>query len=242
MNTLPDNVIEKKRRVLGPTGRFILKISNWDVNGEIPNQPRSRGLGDVYKRQAMRDAWYGLLTVLALDLKVNFFGAKWVFTRLPSPITFSKNLDRLGIPWPLGWLQEIIFKTKPDLIIETGIAHGGSLIYFASLMMMMGLKSDVLGIDIDIREHNKKAIEAHPMSKKITMFEGSSIDDEMIAKVHEFSKQGKKVMVFLDSNHTHDHVLAELEIYGTLVTKGSYCIVMDTICLLYTSPSPRDRG
>ena len=104
MNTLPDNVIEKKRRILGPTGRFILKISNWNVSGEIPNYKKMVLVGVPHT--AMRDAWYGLLTVLALDLKVNFFGAKWVFTRLPSPITFSKNLDRLGIPWPLGWLQK----------------------------------------------------------------------------------------------------------------------------------------
>ena len=104
MNPLPQNAHQKKRRFLGPTGRYILKILNWEVSGEIPNYNRMVLVGVPHT--AMRDAWYGLLTVLALDLKVSFFGAKWVFTRLPSPITFSKNLDRLGIPWPLGWLQK----------------------------------------------------------------------------------------------------------------------------------------
>jgi hypothetical protein len=104
MNPLPQNVDQKKRRLLGPTARYILKISNWEINGEIPNYNRMVLVGVPHT--AMRDAWYGLLTVLALDLKASFFGAKWVFTRLPSPITFSKNLDRLGIPWPLGWLQK----------------------------------------------------------------------------------------------------------------------------------------
>jgi hypothetical protein len=104
MNPLPQDVDQKKRRLLGPTARYILKISNWEINGEIPNYNRMVLVGVPHT--AMRDAWYGLLTVLALDLKASFFGAKWVFTRLPSPITFSKNLDRLGIPWPLGWLQK----------------------------------------------------------------------------------------------------------------------------------------
>jgi len=104
MIQLPENVTEQKRRLLGPLGRFVLKISNWEIRGEIPNYKRMVLVGVPHT--AMRDAWYGLLAVLALDLKINFFGAKWVFTRLPSPITFSKNLDRLGIPWPLGWLQK----------------------------------------------------------------------------------------------------------------------------------------
>jgi cephalosporin hydroxylase len=87
----------------------------------------------------------------------------------------------------------------------------------------------VLGIDIDIREHNKKAIEAHPMSKKITMFEGSSISNEMIEKVSEFAERGKKVLVFLDSNHTHEHVLSELKAYAPLTSVDSYCVVFDTV-------------
>ena len=152
---------------------------------------------------------------------------------------YSYNFTWLGRPiiqYPQDMiaLQEIIWEVKPDLIIETGIAHGGSLIFSASMLTLLEACGEiengkVLGIDIDIREHNKKAIEEHPMSKKITMFQGSSIDDEMIARVREFAKQGKKVMVILDSNHTHAHVLAELRAYAHLASVGSYCCVFDTI-------------
>ena len=152
---------------------------------------------------------------------------------------YTYNFSWLGRPiiqYPQDMIamQEIIWDIKPDLIIETGIAHGGSLIFTASMLTLLEAcgeieNGQVLGIDIDIREHNKKAIEAHPMSKRITMFEGSSISDVMIEKVHDFAKQGKKVMVILDSNHTHDHVLAELKAYASLASKGSYCIVFDTV-------------
>jgi len=154
-------------------------------------------------------------------------------------VNYSYNFSWMGRPiiqYPQDMiaLQEIIWKVKPDLIIETGIAHGGSLIFTASMLTLLEAcgeieNGQVLGIDIDIREHNKKAIEAHPMSKRITMFEGSSISDVMIEKVHDFAKQGKKIMVILDSNHTHDHVLAELEAYADLVSVGSYCLAFDTI-------------
>ena len=152
---------------------------------------------------------------------------------------YSYNFSWLGRPiiqYPQDMIamQEIIWEVKPDMIIETGIAHGGSLIFSASMLMLLEAcgeidNGQVLGIDIDIREHNKKAIEAHPMSKKITMFEGSSIDSEMINRVHEFAKQGKKILVCLDSNHTHEHVLAELRAYASLTSVGSYCVVFDTI-------------
>lgn len=152
---------------------------------------------------------------------------------------YTYNFTWLGRPiiqYPQDMiaLQEIIWDVKPDMIIETGIAHGGSLIFSASMLTLLEAcgeieNGQVLGIDIDIREHNKKAIEAHPMSKKITMFQGSSIDDEIIARVQEFAKQGKKVMVILDSNHTHAHVLAELRAYANLTSVGSYCCVFDTI-------------
>lgn len=152
---------------------------------------------------------------------------------------YTYNFSWLGRPiiqYPQDMIamQEIIWEVKPDLIIETGIAHGGSLIFSASMLTLLEAcgeieNGQVLGIDIDIREHNKKAIEEHPMSKKITMFEGSSIDESMIAKVHEFSQRGKKVLVCLDSNHTHEHVLAELKAYASLASVGSYCVVFDTI-------------
>lgn len=161
---------------------------------------------------------------------------------------FSNETLRVGYSYNFSWLgrpiiqypqdmialQEIIWEVKPDMIIETGIAHGGSLIFSASMLTLLEACGEiengkVLGIDIDIREHNRKAIESHPMSKKITMFQGSSIDEDMIARVHEFAKQGKKIMVILDSNHTHEHVLAELKAYAHLASIGSYCCVYDTI-------------
>lgn len=152
---------------------------------------------------------------------------------------YTYNFTWLGRPiiqYPQDMiaLQEIIWDVKPDMIIETGIAHGGSLIFSASMLTLLEACGEiedgkVLGIDIDIREHNKKAIEDHPMSKKITMFQGSSTDEEMIARVHAFAKKGKKIMVILDSNHTHEHVLAELRAYAHLTSVGSYCTIFDTI-------------
>ncbi len=106
MIQVPENIPQRKRIILGPLGRFLLKLFKWDITGTIPNLKKMILIGAPHS--AMRDGWYGLLAVLALDLKVTFFGARWIFTRLPSLITFSKNLDKLGIPWPLGWLQKII--------------------------------------------------------------------------------------------------------------------------------------
>ncbi len=146
---------------------------------------------------------------------------------------YSYHFSWLGRPiiqYPQDILaiQEIIWKIKPDLIIETGIAHGGSLILSASILELIG-KGEVLGIDIDIRKHNKEEIEKHFLYKRITMIEGSSINKKIIKKVHEFAKEKKKIMVILDSNHTHNHVLKELIAYAPLVSKGSYLIVFDTI-------------
>jgi len=141
-----------------------------------------------------------------------------------------KWLGRPIIQYPQDMIaiQEIIWKTKPDLIIETGIAHGGSLIFSASILELIG-KGSVLGIDIDIRKHNRKQIEKHPLFKRISMIESSSIDKSIVKKVHDFSKGKKKVMVFLDSKHTLEHVLKELKLYSPFVTKGSYLVVFDTI-------------
>ena len=161
----------------------------------------------------------------------------WEATELFSNETlkakYSYNFSWMGRPviqYPQDMIamQEIIWAVKPDLIIETGIAHGGSLIMYASFLELIG-SGHVLGIDIDIRKHNRKEIEKHPMFKRITMFEGSSISDEMAMKVSNFSKNYTNIMVVLDSNHTHDHVLKELEIYSPLVNKNSYCVVFDTV-------------
>ena len=141
------------------------------------------------------------------------------FSWLGRPI-IQNPIDMVG-------LQEIIFRVKPDLIIETGIAHGGSIIFSASILELMG-HGEVLGIDIDIRAHNRLAIESHPMFKRIRMLEGSSTDKAVIEQVHDAAAGKENVLVILDSNHTHEHVLTELRAYAPLVSVGSYCIVYDT--------------
>jgi cephalosporin hydroxylase len=151
---------------------------------------------------------------------------------------YSYNFSWLGVPiiqYPqdIVAMQEIIWDIKPDMIIETGIAHGGSLIFYASMLSLLqscGQIDDakVLGIDIDIREHNKQIIQNHILSEKITMIQGSSIDSDIIKQVQDFAKSAKKILVCLDSNHTHSHVLAELKAYSPLVSIGSYCCVFDT--------------
>lgn len=133
----------------------------------------------------------------------------------------------IQLPQDMLAMQEIIWRVKPDLVIECGIAHGGSIIYYASLLELQGF-GEVLGIDRDIRPHNREAIESHPMSKRISMIEGSSIDEATIAQVRAIA-EGKKVILVLDSNHTHEHVLAELRAYAPLVAVDSYCVVMDTV-------------
>jgi cephalosporin hydroxylase len=146
---------------------------------------------------------------------------------------YSYNFSWMGRPiiqYPQDMIamQEIIWEIKPDLIIETGIAHGGSLIYYASLLELIG-KGEVLGIDIDIREHNRREIEAHPMFKRIKMMQGSAIDEQLVEQVKEVVKGKQTVLVVLDSNHTQDHVLKELQLYSPFVTPGSYIVVFDTI-------------
>jgi cephalosporin hydroxylase len=147
-------------------------------------------------------------------------------------------------PQDIVAMQELIWQVKPDLIIETGIAHGGSLIFSASMLALLDLvdaietgvtidpndsRRKVLGIDIDIRAHNRAAIEAHPMATRIQMIQGSSIAQEIIYEVKAIAKDYQRILVCLDSNHTHDHVLAELDAYAPLTSIGSYCVVFDTI-------------
>lgn len=147
-------------------------------------------------------------------------------------------------PQDIVAMQEIIWETKPDLIIETGIAHGGSLIFSASMLALLDMieaintgatlnpsvsSRKVLGIDIDIRPHNKDAILRHPMASRIQMIEGSSVEPSIINQVKEVASSYSKILVCLDSNHTHEHVLRELEAYAPLTSVGSYCVVFDTI-------------
>src|SRR6218665_1561692 len=153
---------------------------------------------------------------LAIDFMATTAAHKYTynFTWMGRPV--------IQYPQDMMALQELIWKVKPDLIIETGIAHGGSIIFSASMLELIGGDGQVLGIDIDIREHNRAEIEKHPMSKRITMIQGSSVDQSTADKVYEFAKGKKNIMVILDSNHTHEHVLDELKLYAHLVAKDSY--------------------
>ncbi len=180
---------------------------------------------------------------LALSDSARAFMVETIAARYSYGFTW---LGRPVIQYPqdIVAVQELIWAVRPDLIIETGIAHGGSLILSASLLALLDLcdastagttidpgqsQRKVVGIDVEIRPHNRAAIESHPLAPRIEMIEGSSIDAAVIAAVHERAKSASTVMVFLDSNHTHDHVLAELVAYAPLVTPGSYCVVFDTI-------------
>lgn len=184
---------------------------------------------------------------LSQDLDLQALSRIWV--REISPHKWAYNFTWLGRPaiqFPNdAWaMQELIWKIRPDLIIETGIAHGGSLILSASMLAMLDMcdaieagktldpkisHRKVLGIDIDIRSHNREAIEAHPMASRIQMIQGSSIAPEIVEQVHAVAANYSRVLVCLDSNHTHDHVLAELQAYAPLTSQGSYCVAFDTV-------------
>lgn len=165
------------------------------------------------------------------------------------PYQYTYNFRWLGrpiiqIPTDILAMQELIWSVRPDLIVETGIAHGGSLIFSASMLALLDLsdairsgesldprrsKRKVLGVDIDIRAHNRTAIEAHPMASRIQMIQGPSTAPEVVAEVRDISAKYTRVLVCLDSNHTHNHVLAELDAYAPLVSVNSYCVVFDTV-------------
>lgn len=157
-------------------------------------------------------------------------GLRWTRTAWENRMDYEVNW--LGIPiiqnpYDMVVMQELIFEIRPDVIIETGIAHGGSLIYYSSLLELLG-KGKVIGIDIDIRPHNRKLLEKHPLIKRVTMLEGSSVDEKIVNKVKKYIKGNKKVLVILDSDHRKPHVLKELETFKNIVTKGSYIVVFDT--------------
>jgi cephalosporin hydroxylase len=160
--------------------------------------------------------------------------AKESFNLESNKSKYSYNFSWMGRPiiaYPQDMIamQEIIWTVKPDLILEAGIAHGGSLVYYASLLELIGGEGIVLGLDIDVRKHNRDLIEAHPMMKRIQMIEGDSTSLEVANQVYEIAKNKNRILVCLDSNHTHDHVLKELQLYAHLTTIGSYCVVFDTI-------------
>lgn len=145
------------------------------------------------------------------------------------PYTFSwLGRPIIQLPEDMIRIQEVIYRIKPDVIIETGVAHGGSLIFYAGLCKIMG-KGRVIGVDIEIRPHNRKAIESHELFAFIKLIEGSSTDKQIVDDVKSFVQAGEKVLVILDSNHTEEHVLAELKAYHDLVTQGSYIVATDGI-------------
>jgi len=168
--------------------------------------------------------------------KVNSFKYSYHFDFLGRPI--------IQYPQDMIAIQELIWKVKPDLIIETGIAHGGSLIQSAAMLALIDLSEavvsntmldpkvsarQVVAVDIDIRAHNRQEIEKHPLSSRLTLIEGSSVEPSIVSRIGEIARNHQSVMVLLDSNHTHEHVLSELKTYADFVTVGSYCVVFDTI-------------
>ena len=147
---------------------------------------------------------------------------------------YSYNFTWLGrpiiqFPQDIVAMQEILWRVQPDLVVETGVAHGGSLIFHASILELIGGEGRVVGIDIDIRDHNRAEIERHPLSRRITLLEGSSTEQRLVDEVRAMAKNCRRVVVALDSNHTHEHVLRELELYSPLVKQGSYLVVFDTV-------------
>jgi cephalosporin hydroxylase len=184
---------------------------------------------------------------LGKDKDMHDLSRIWLRDTLKHRYTYNYScMGRPIIQYPQDMvaMQELIWQIKPELIIETGIAHGGSLIFSASMLALLDMVDSieqgcvmdprqsnrkVLGVDIDIRAHNRAAIEAHPMASRIQMIQGSSIAPDIIQQVHDIAKDYQRILVCLDSNHTHEHVLAELEAYAPLTSVGSYCVVFDTI-------------
>ncbi|WP_420914827.1 cephalosporin hydroxylase family protein [Mycobacterium paraense] len=184
---------------------------------------------------------------LAADSELARLSFEWISRSAMS--RYSYNFEWLGrpiiqYPQDIVSLQELIWTVKPEAIVETGIAHGGSLIFSASMLALLDLcdaitndtpldarapRRRVIGVDIEIRPHNRAAIEAHPLSRYITMIEGSSIEPATIEQVRDAASGLGATLVCLDSNHTHEHVLAELSAYAPLVTPNSYCVVFDTL-------------
>lgn len=178
-----------------------------------------------------------LVTRMSQDDQMSQLTRDWMVRSCEFRYSYNyKWMGRPIIQYPQDMvaMQEIIWSVQPDLIIETGIAHGGSLIFSAAMLELNAAcggnpEAHVLGVDIDIRSHNREAIEQHPMFRRITMLEGSSVGDEILQQVKTIAAGRKSILVCLDSNHTHEHVLAELRAYAPLVTVGSYCVVFDTI-------------
>jgi cephalosporin hydroxylase len=158
-------------------------------------------------------------------------GFNWISASAKERLSYE--IDWMGVPIiqtpeDIVLMQELIFNVQPDVIIETGIAHGGGLILYASLFEVLG-KGKVIGVDVDIREHNRKVLESHPLFKRIELIEGSSVDQKVVEDIKKRIPEGSTVLVCLDSDHTKPHVLKELEIYQQFVSLGGYMVVFDTV-------------
>lgn len=200
---------------------------------------------DLFYRERKTD-----LEAIRNDKSLQEKSLEWML--MADKYKYTYNFSWMGRPiikYPADIIvqQELMWNLKPDLIIETGIAHGGSIIFSASMLKMMGIDGRVIGVDIDIRQHNKKLIEEHPMSDIITMIEGSSTDSDIFEEIKNYTKGKKTILVILDSLHTHDHVLRELNLYSQLVTLNSYIILPDTFIEFfpkgyYSDNRPWDKG
>lgn len=169
---------------------------------------------------------------LQADADLQAFSRMWV--RAIAAYKYAYNFTWLGrpviqFPQDMMALQEIVWRTRPDAIVETGVAHGGSLIYSASLLQLLGGDGRVVGVDVDIRPHNRAEIEKHPLAGRIDLVQGSSVDPATVDEVRALIAGRERVMVILDSNHTHDHVRRELHAYSPFVRRGCYLVVYDTL-------------
>jgi cephalosporin hydroxylase len=172
------------------------------------------------------------ITGLATDAEFAQHSQNWL--EKATPHRYSYNFRWMGrpiiqLPQDIVAMQEIIWAVKPEVIVETGVAHGGSAIFYASMLELLGGDRKVIGVDIEIRAHNRSEIRKHPLSRRIELIEGSSTDPSVVSQVTEMCAGKGPILVTLDSNHTHEHVLKELRLYSGLVTKGSYLVVFDTV-------------
>jgi cephalosporin hydroxylase len=188
-------------------------------------------MGEIYDHdfQEWREK---LLLSQSNDIKLKAASKAWM--QLAVDNKYSYQFDWLGVPIiqmpeDLIIFQEIVHKTQPDLIVETGVARGGSIIFWASIQKLCGITGKVLGVDIDIRQHARNAIDKSIFKDQIYLVEGGSVEEKVVDQVKNYVSQHKKIMVVLDSNHTHEHVLSELEIYSNFVTKDCFMLVLDTV-------------
>ena len=193
----------------------------------MSSPPKELSPGEQFQKEKLRN-----IHKMQADPELKKKALDWIVHS--GKYRYSYHFSWLGrpiiqFPQDIIAIQELIWRIKPDFVVETGIAHGGSIILSASILELIGGNGRVIGIDIDIREHNRIEIEKHPMARRITMIQGSSVSEETARKVHALVKGKGTALVILDSNHTHDHVLRELQIYSPLVNKNSYCVVFDTV-------------